>query len=175
MKHIKRNSSDNVFCKEGISLLADRWTFQYDLEKLESTDCKYDSECEGPHLGSDYHCLESRRIMYLASQLLKGVIIDTPALSCWPPTANDIRDSAHQLIPPRLFNFLAWITGLADVVDFDSFVETSDDVGRKLLSVAQDIVYISTKEGKTMPKHVTLGLTMRHMTGSSSFIGMIQL
>ena len=173
LKPIKRNSSEIVFCKEGFSLLADRWTSQSDLEKLESTDCEYDSEGEGPQLGSDYHCQESRRILYLASQHLQGVIIDTPALSGWPPTANDIRDSAQQLIPPQLFNFLAWITGSADVVEFENFVETGDDVRRKLLSVAQDIVYISTKGRKTMPKHVALGLTMRHMTGSSSIIGIL--
>ena len=147
LKHIKRNSSENVFCKEGFSLLADRWTFQSDLEKLESTDC----ECQGPQLGSDYHCQESRRILYLASQHLQGFIIDTPALSGWPPTANDIRDSAQQLIPPQLFYFLAWITGSANVVEFNNFVEAGDDVRRKLLSVAQDIVYISTKGRKTKP------------------------
>ena len=52
-----------VFCKEGSSLIADRWTSQSDMVKLESTDCEYDSEGEGPHLGSDYHCQESRRIL----------------------------------------------------------------------------------------------------------------
>ena len=106
-----------MFCKEGFSLLADRWASQSGQEKMESTDCEYDSEGEGPQLVSDYHCQESRRILYLASQHLKGVIIDTPALCGWPPTANDIRDSAQQLIPPQLFNFLAWITGSADVVE----------------------------------------------------------
>ena len=30
-----------------------------------------------------------------------------------------------------------------------------------------------TKGMKTMPKHVALGLTMRHMTGSSSLIGIL--
>ena len=34
------------------------------------------------------------------------------------------------------------------MVEFDYFVETGDDVRRKLLSVAQDIVYISTKGRK---------------------------
>ena len=129
-----------MFCKEDFSLLADRWASQSDLEKMESTDCEYDSEGEEPQLGSDYHCQESCRILYLASQHLHGVIIDTPALSGWPPTANDIRDSAQQLIPPQLFNFLAWITGSADVVEFDNFVKADDDVRQKLLSVAQDIV-----------------------------------
>ena len=81
LKPIKRNSIEIVFCKEGFSLLADRWTSQSDLEKIESTDCEYDSEGDGPQPGSDFHCQESRRILYLASQHLKGVIIDTPALS----------------------------------------------------------------------------------------------
>ena len=164
LKPIKRNSSEIVFCIEGFSLLADRWTSQSELEEMENTDCEYDSEDDGPQLGSEYHCQESRRILYLTSQHLKGVIIDTPALSGWPPTANDIGDSAQKLIPPQLFNFLSWITGSVDVVEFDNFVETGDDVRWKLLYVAQDIVYLSTKGTKMMPKHVALGLTMRHMT-----------
>ena len=35
-----------VFCKKGSSLLADRCTSQSDLEKLESTDCEYDSKAK---------------------------------------------------------------------------------------------------------------------------------
>ena len=52
-------------------------------------------------------------------------------------------------------------------------METSDDARRTLLSVAHDIVYMFTKVRKTMPKHVALSLTMRHMTGSSSLIGIV--
>ena len=113
LKPIKINSSEIVLCKEGSSLLADRWTSQSDLEKLESTICEFDSDGEGPQLGSDYHCQGSRRILYLASQHLQGVIIDTAALSGWSATANYIKDSAQQLITPQLYNFLAWITGSA--------------------------------------------------------------
>ena len=47
LKSIKINSSEIVFCKEGSSLLADRWTSQSELEKMESIDCEYDSEGEG--------------------------------------------------------------------------------------------------------------------------------
>ena len=49
-KPTKSNASEVVFCKEGSSLLADRWTSQSDLEKMESTDCEYDSEGEGLQL-----------------------------------------------------------------------------------------------------------------------------
>ena len=34
-------------------------------------------------------------------------------------------------------------------------------------------IYISTKGRKPIPKHVALGLTMRHMTGSSINIGIL--
>ena len=81
LKYTKINSSEIVFCMEGSSILADRWTSKSNLEILESTDCEYDSGGEGPQLESDYHCQESCRIMYLASQHIQGVIIGTPALS----------------------------------------------------------------------------------------------
>ena len=50
LKPTKINASEIVFCKEGSSLLADRWTSQSDLKKLESTDCEYDSEIEGHNM-----------------------------------------------------------------------------------------------------------------------------
>ena len=63
MKMVSLQELFIVFCKEGFSLLADRCTSQSDLEKLECTYCEYDSEGEGPQLGSDYHCQEIRRIL----------------------------------------------------------------------------------------------------------------
>ena len=89
-------------------------------------------------------------------------------MSCWHPTANGIWHNAQQLIPPQLFNFLAWITWSSDVVGFDNCVETVDDVRQR------DIVYISTKGRKQMPKHAVLGLTMKHMTESSRIIGILK-
>ena len=62
------------------SLLADQLTSQSDLEKLENTECEYDSKGEGPQLGSDYHCQKSRRTLYLVSQHLQEVIIGTPGM-----------------------------------------------------------------------------------------------
>ena len=140
-----------VFCKEGFTLLADRWTSPSDLEKLESTD----SDGEGPQLGSDYHCQGSRRILYLASQHLQGVSIDTPALSGGSPTANDIKDSAQQLITPQLYNFLAWITGSAVLLSLTMWWKLVIPSGGSyylLLKTLYIYIYISTKGRKTMPK-----------------------
>ena len=140
-----------MFCKKGSSLLADRWTSQSDLAKLESSDCEYGSACEGPQLGSDYHCQKNCRILYLANQHFHGVIIDTPALSDWPLTAHDIRDSAQQLIPPQLFNCLSWITGSADVVDMIIVWKLVMTYGRNyylLLRTLYIYIYIYIYKGK---------------------------
>ena len=52
-------------------------------------------------------------------------------------------------------------------------MEIVDDIRRMLLSVAQDIIYMYTKGRNPMPKHVALGLIMRHMTVSSRIIGIL--
>ena len=84
-------------------------------------------------------------------------------------------DSAQELIPLQLLNFLAWITGSADVVEFDNFVETGPAEVTICCSghYIYIYIYISTKGWKTMPKHVALGLTMRHIAGSSIIIGLL--
>ena len=166
----RRNASEIVFCKDGTSLLADRWASE--SSECETTDAELGSEEDQPQVTPNFG-LESRRNLYLAGQQLQGLVSDTPTLSVWPPTADDIKESAKKIIPPRLFNFLAWITGVSDAIEFDNFLETDDDTERKLLSIAQDIVYLSSKGRKTMPKHVALGMTLRHMTGSSSIIGIL--
>ena len=85
-----------------------------------------------------------------------------------------IKGNAFQLTRVRInLIWRNWITGSSYVVEFGNFVETGDDVRQKLLSVAQDSIYIFTKGRKPMHKHVALGLTMRNMNGSSNLIGIL--
>ena len=58
-------------------------------------------------------------------------------------------------------------------MEFDNFVETSDDAGGSYYLLLRTLSICLQKGRKTMPKHVALGLTMRHMTGSSSLIGIL--
>ncbi|KAG8182862.1 hypothetical protein JTE90_002278 [Oedothorax gibbosus] len=44
---------------------------------------------------------------------------------------------------------------------------------QKILSIAQDIIYMSFKGRRQTPKHLALGLTIRHLTGSSQLIGLL--
>ncbi|KAG8181584.1 hypothetical protein JTE90_017333 [Oedothorax gibbosus] len=44
---------------------------------------------------------------------------------------------------------------------------------QKILSIAQDIIYMSFKGRRQTSKHLALGLTIRHLTGSSQLIGLL--
>ena len=37
----------------------------------------------------------------------------------------------------------------------------------KILSICQDIIFLKSKGRRTIPKHVVLGLTIQHLTGSA--------
>ena len=156
-----------MFCKEGPSLLTDRWTPASDLEKFKSTDCEYYSE--GPQLGPDDHCQKGSQILYLVSLHLQGVIIGTPGLNGLPPITTDSMDSAHQLIPHELLNFLVWITGSQTSLSLTSLWKLVMTSGGVTICCSGHCIYIK-KGRKPMPKHVVLGLTIRHMNESSCII-----
>jgi hypothetical protein len=86
----------------------------------------------------------------------------------WPPTADNLNaEACVEFVPPPLFNFLAMTTGHADVVcDWNTYYNLDASVRLKILSLAQDIVQLSSKGAAVTPKSLAIGLTVRHMTGS---------
>ncbi|XP_038063921.1 uncharacterized protein LOC119734467 [Patiria miniata] len=92
----------------------------------------------------------------------------------WPPTSSDLTlYTAQQIIPPKLFNFLAWVAGCSDVPKEDEFVEVGEGETRRILTLAQDVIYLATKGRRAMPKHMSLAMAVRHMTGSAQLIGLL--
>ena len=64
---------------------------------------------------------------------------------------------------------MAYINGLATEPVFDEHVDIENEsLEKKLVSVCQDIVFLSSRGGgggKPTPKHVKLAMTVRHWTG----------
>lgn len=118
---------------------------------------------------------EDIRTLYLAASFLKSTMEDTPSgIKNWPPSSNDLSDETiSKTVPSALFNFLAWCTGESDEVSVNDCVTTSSEAKAKLYSLAQDIVYLASKGKKQTPKHYTLGMTIRHLSGSSKMIGLL--
>ena len=92
----------------------------------------------------------------------------------WPPTAKDMDIcAAESSIPVPLYNLLAWVTGLSEESTLDHFVDMQRQSHMKLLSLLQDIVYSESRGTKPTAKSYSLGMTLRHLTGSSKVIDLI--
>ena len=114
------------------------------------------------------------RELYMSALQLRNVLRDCDNSSVWPPTnAHLTSEHAKQIVPVPLYNMLAWVVGVSDEFCVEKFVESSDENNRKLVSISQDILYLSSKGRIQTPKHLALGMTIRHWTGSSTLISLL--
>ena len=153
-----------------------------DTERSTDTDTDETSESEE----DSNHPLPSRaptetddlRTNYYSSQIVRNALTTTikkaRSESHWPPTADHLNIKAAQhLVPHELFNWLAWTTGLSDDPTASEHVTVGIEEERKILSIAQDILYLKAKGRIQTPKHIALSMTVRHLTGSSQLIEML--
>lgn len=92
----------------------------------------------------------------------------------WAPTSEDLTlNAAKKLIPSVLFNFIAWVVRASTDPQDDKLVEVSDTENRRILTIAQDIVYLASKGKKVMPKHSNLSMAVRHFSRSAQLIGIL--
>ena len=80
---------------------------------------------------------------------------------------------AEEVVPEVLFNLLAWITSASEEAAFDQYAKVSEDRKRRRLSIAQDIIFTAHNGNVFTPKHFSLGLTIRHLFGSSKLINIL--
>lgn len=88
--------------------------------------------------------------------------------------ADDITlDMADKIVPSELFNFLAWSTGASSEPKGAGKVDVPDDLRPRLLSVAQDVMFLRARGKILLPKHSSLSMAVRHLTGSAKLIGLL--
>jgi predicted DNA-binding ribbon-helix-helix protein len=93
----------------------------------------------------------------------------------WPPTSEVIsQEECAKLVPVELFNLLALVTNATEEVPpSDTFVEVTDEARAKLVSICMDIIYLSSNGRIQTPKSLALGLTLRHLTGSTTISNLL--
>ena len=146
--------------------------------ELNSLSSELSEECESEvaDIPQIHSSLQSElRDAFTSSQYFKRIIQNTPNLDApWPPTSNEIHlDSARKLVPLELFNFMAWLTGTSCDPTFENRVQIGSDTERKLLSICQDIIHLACRDRKQIPKHLALAMTVRHLTGSSTLLQLL--
>ena len=92
----------------------------------------------------------------------------------WPPKAKDLsHDTAEKIVPEKLFNFIAWMVGMSDEPEEEKRLKLTAGESRRVLNIAQDMIYLASKGRKPMPKHVSLGMAVRHLSRSAQLIGLL--
>lgn len=84
----------------------------------------------------------------------------------WPPSASFLQ--SEEISPPGILkHFLAYLVSGKSIEQAFAMSETF------INSCSQDICYAITQGQWKMPKHVLLGMTLRHLTGSAEIVTII--
>ena len=114
------------------------------------------------------------RELFHSAQELKAAMSTVKTPIVWPPIAKDMSlDRVNELVPTKLYNFLAWSTGLSEDINESVKNAIPEESHRRLLSVAQDLLYLRSRGRMLLPKHTSLAMAVRHMTGSAKLIGVL--
>ena len=117
------------------------------------------------------------KLLYRAAKLIKSDIAGCRGISIRPPSVVDLSlTKAKSLIPDSLYWLLRWVIAKPAKEDDDDFSSpecsnSSDE--RRILMLAHDVVHCATHARANMPKHVALGIAVRHMTRSKQLITML--
>lgn len=114
-------------------------------------------------------------VLYNAALILRDKIKNHPDLNLpWPPLATDITNkNAINSVPIETFNVLAWICGFSTEPTLDEFVKVKDNENKKLLSIAQDLMFVASHGKRVTPKGIALGVAIRQITGSAAAVSLV--
>lgn len=173
-KHRSRSKSQIAYFprKTGESIVVDQDDVETTSESSDSEPESSDEEAtlsSGAISGPETHNSKSEeqwRNIFLSAISVKNSINDASKFSpSWPPTSSDMtEDKIFEIVPPQLYNFIAWICDVSDDFDTDH-VKVTNEKKIKILSIAQDILALADKD-HAPPKHIMLGMSVRHITGS---------
>ena len=101
--------------------------------------------------------------VYYTAKILHDSIMEANWDCSWPPTLSDFD---ADIVPADLYNFFVMLYALTDqpVIQQSKYV-VKLEWDSKIKSICQDIIHCARR--KPTPKSSALGLTLRHLTGSS--------
>ena len=119
---------------------------------------------------------ERTRLLYRVAKLIKGDITDCQGISIRPPNLHDLTlISARSLIPESLYWILRWII-LNPSSEEDEFTSprcNSKADETRILMLAQNVVHCASNSRIKMTKHVSLAISVRHLTGSKQLFTLL--
>ena len=110
--------------------------------------------------------------VYRTAKMIRSLVTDMKPVMAWPPTEDDL-DCSDTLVPDLLYNMFAWICS-SDVGYCNKRVcGVSAEVRRIVLSLTQDLIHCVSRGRIKTPKHVTLPLTVKSLTGNAELVTLL--
>lgn len=106
---------------------------------------------------------------------VRNLVTDVPPKIPHPPCSSDLTvDKAARCIPPELFHLISIISNQSGDLPHEIHSYSEGDLtasnSKKVMSICQDILAL---QGKTTPKSIALGTTLRHVTGSKYILNLL--
>lgn len=141
----QKTFSEIVICEKSIPVLLQEVAPEHAEESSDSE--SDDEDHDVPSCGRGVHFdHEQRQMMYMSGLVIRNTIADLSVHKkdkYWPLTAENTNlEKAEEIVPTSLFNLLAWCTNSSEKAEFEKYVSVSEDKKRKLLSIAQDIMFL---------------------------------
>lgn len=106
---------------------------------------------------------------------VRNLVNDVPAKIPHPPDSSDLTiEKAIDCTPPELFHLISIISNQLEEIPVNIHAYSEEDLAagnyNKIISICQDILGL---QGKSTPKAVGLGTTLRHVTGSKYILNLL--
>ena len=93
------------------------------------------------------------------------------------PATDLTEDNVERLVPDVLYNFIALVIGAIPEAECEllgaKVKVTSERLHRRTLAICQDIVFASSSGRVSSPKHVSIALAIKTLTGSAQLVGIL--
>ena len=122
------------------------------------------------------HQTERTKLLYRTAMLIRGDIAECNGIPVKPLNTDDLSlITAKSLIPDSVYWFLRRVISADDSDNAGNFPaeckNQSDE--RKVIMVAQDLLHCSSHARVKTPKHTSLAMAVRHITGSKELITLL--
>lgn len=104
--------------------------------------------------------------MYHVAKSVRAALLSQEPNMPWPPFSSNIEE--ENMVPTVVYNLLAWILseGGEGEEQKQEKVSVQGNCQRLVLSLAQDLLYNVSNGRQKTPKHVSLPLAVKNLTGS---------
>ena len=112
--------------------------------------------------------------IYHSAKILRKAILSMEHLVSSPPRPEELVADNIKL-PACLYNFLCWLvhgeSPTLEGIDVNEPVQQPPtSTHRRVLSIGQDMIFCASKGKMKTPKHVALPIALKHLTGSSQAV-----